>query len=111
VDDVTDRVVLPEIDPDDAIIVEEPAATPVARPLAFTVATPVFDESHVTCPVRSWVVLSEYVPVAVSWTAPPTETLGFAGVIDIEERIADVTVRSVLPETLPEVAVMVVEPA
>jgi hypothetical protein len=37
--------------------------------------------------------------------------LRLAGVIDIEERVTDVTVRVVLPERLPEVAVMVVEPA
>jgi hypothetical protein len=36
--------------------------------------------------------------------------LGVAGVTDMEDRIAEVTVRVAFPETLPEVAVMVVVP-
>ena len=68
---VTVRVVLPEILPEAAVMVEEPAATAVARPLLFTVATDVLDEVQVTCVVISWVVPSEYVPVAVNcWVVP-----------------------------------------
>jgi len=37
--------------------------------------------------------------------------LGSAGVIDMEERVAEVTVKAVLPKILPEVAVMVELPA
>ena len=37
----------------------------------------------------------------------PAGTLGLAGVTDIEDKIAGVTVRVVLPEILPEAAVMV----
>jgi hypothetical protein len=65
----------------------------------------------VTCVVISWVVPSEKVPVAVNcWVVPPG-TLGLAGVIAMEDRVAEVTVRVVLFETAPEVAVMVVVPA
>ena len=51
-------------------MVDEPAATPVARPPLLTVAVGVLDEVQVTCVVISWVVESEYVPVAVNcWVA------------------------------------------
>ncbi len=56
--------------PDAAVIVVVPAEIEVARPLEpaalLTVATPVLDELQVTCAVRSCVVLSENVPVAVN---------------------------------------------
>lgn len=37
--------------------------------------------------------------------------LGLVGATSIDTRVADVTVRAVLPETLPMAAVMVLEPA
>ena len=67
---VTVRVVEPEILPDVAVIVAEPAATEVARPLEpavlLIVAAAVLDDFQVTAAVRSCVVLSENVPVAVN---------------------------------------------
>ncbi len=61
--DVTVRVVLPEMVPDVAVMVVDPAVKGVVRPLEppvlLTVATAVFDELQVTDAVRSWVVLSE----------------------------------------------------
>ena len=46
-----------------------PTPTAVARPsepsALLMVAKVSADELHVTCVVRSWVVLSEYIPVAV----------------------------------------------
>ena len=41
----------------------------------------------------------------------PTGMLGLAGVTVMEDRVAEVTVRSVFPEILPEIAVIVVVPA
>jgi len=41
----------------------------------------------------------------------PAGMLGLAGVTDMEDRVAEVAVRVVLPEILPEVAVMVAVPA
>jgi hypothetical protein len=110
--EVTVRVVLPETVPEVAVMVAVPAAMAVvAKPLLLTVATNGLDELQVTCVVISWVVPSEKVPVAVScWVVPPG-TLGLAGVIAMEDRVAEVTVRVALPETVPEVAVMVVVPA
>ena len=37
--------------------------------------------------------------------------LGLGGVTDMEDRAAEVTVRAALPETIPEVAVMIGAPA
>ena len=60
---VTVSVVDPYILPDVAVIVVEPAAAGVARPLEpdtlLMVATPPADEPQVTAVVRSCVVLSE----------------------------------------------------
>jgi hypothetical protein len=108
--EVTVRVVLPEILPEVAVMVAVPAATAVARPLLFTVATDVLDELQVTCVVISRLVPSEYVPEAANCLVTPIGMLGLAGVTDMEDRVVGVTARDVLPETLPEVAVIVVEP-
>jgi hypothetical protein len=42
---------------------------------------------------------------------PPTGILALAGVIDMEDKAAEVTVRVPLPEIIPEVAVTIVAPA
>jgi hypothetical protein len=55
---VTVSAAVPEIDPEVAVIVEDPAATPVANPPEVTVATLVLDEVHVAVEVRSCVLLS-----------------------------------------------------
>ena len=72
-------VVLPLTAPSVAEIVVVPALTAVASPAAFTVATAVLDDAHVTWLVRFCVLPSEYVPVAVNCCVPPTVTVGFAG--------------------------------
>jgi len=41
----------------------------------------------------------------------PAGMLGLAGVTDMEDRVAEVAVRVVLPEIIPELAVMVALPA
>jgi hypothetical protein len=48
------------------IVVVCPEVTPVARPVAPTVATDVLEEIHVTVLVRSCVLLSEKVPDALN---------------------------------------------
>jgi len=92
-------------------MVEEPAATPVARPLLATVAAVVLDEVQVTCVVIVWVVESEYVPVAVNCWVVPATLLAVAGVTAIEDRVAAVTVRAAVPVLPLKVAVMVTAPA
>ena len=48
--------------------------------------------------------------MAVSWVVPPTDAVGFDGVIAIEVSVAAVTVRVVESSIAPIVAVIVVEP-
>ena len=60
------RVVFPEMLPEVAVTMDVPTATAVARPMLLTVATDVFDDLQVTCTVISWLVPSEYIPVAVN---------------------------------------------
>src|SRR6266536_3794645 len=112
---VTVSVVLPETPPKVAVIVVVPAATDVARPCdppaLLIVATAVLDELQVTWVVRSCVVLSLKVPVAVNCWVNPSGRPGLVGVGAIVDRVAAVTVSVVLPETPPKVAVIVVVPA
>jgi hypothetical protein len=62
---LTVSVVEPEIPPELAEIVEFwPADFAFARPLEEIGTAAAFDELQVTELVRSWVLLSEYVPVA-----------------------------------------------
>ena len=93
--------------PSVAVIVDVPAATPVARPAAVMVATEVVAEAQVTWLVRSSVELSENVPVAVNCSVSPLGMLGLAGVTAIDCRTAGVTVSTVEPVMPPSVAVIV----
>jgi hypothetical protein len=96
----TVTVVLPEIVPEVAVMVVTPVVRAVARPLLLTVAIVVSEELQVTCVVISWVVPSAYVPVAVNcWVAPPG-MFRLAGVTAMEDRVEEVTVRVVFPETV-----------
>ncbi len=67
---VTVSVVDPDIEPDAAVIVVEPAATGVASPIEPAVllifAIDVADEVQATDVVRFCVVLSENIPVAMN---------------------------------------------
>jgi hypothetical protein len=114
--EVTVRVVPPTLAPEVAVMVAIPAATAVAKPVALsTVATDGLREFQVTCLVMSKLVPSEYAPEAANcwcWVTPTsTGMLGLTGVTEMEDRVAEVTVRVVLPETAPEVAVMVAWPS
>jgi hypothetical protein len=79
--------VLPEILPKVAVMVVEPAAIDVASPAVLIVATPVFEELHVTDDVISFVVLSEYVPVAVNCCVAPVAMLALAGATVMETSV------------------------
>jgi hypothetical protein len=108
-------VVDPDTPPEVAETVVEPAATEVASPFEpaalLTVATPVDEELQVTDAVTSWVVLSEYVPVAMNCRLVPLTMPGLVGVMSRETRVAGVTVNVVDADSLPDAAVIVVEPA
>jgi len=87
---------------------------PVANPLVFrallTVATVLSVELHVDDRVKFWTLPSGKCPVAVNGNFAPTAMLGVAGVTSMEVKAVVVTVRVVLPDLPPKVAVMVVEP-
>ena len=89
---VTVRLVEPEIAPKVAPMEVLPATSPLANPAALIEATPAFEELHATLPVRFWVLLSEYVPVATNCCVAPAVIEGFAGVTAIETRLAAVPV-------------------
>src|SRR5207245_4266133 len=69
------------------------------------------DEVRVPWVVSCCVVLSHEVPVAVCWRVVAFGILVVVGVTVKVDRFAAVTVRVVLPETPPKVAVIVVVPA
>ena len=73
-------VTVPEV----AVTLVEPGPTALASPLAAMVATPLVAEAQVTLLVIFWVLLSLYVPVAVSWSVPPTTTEDAAAVTAID---------------------------
>jgi hypothetical protein len=111
---VTIRVVPPEMFPAVAAIVVEPIAMGVTRPCEpgalLTTATDACDEPQATSVVRSCVEPSEYVPVAKKCAVVPSGMPGLVGVIARETSVAGVTVRVVLPEMPPHVALIMVEP-
>ena len=80
----TVSVVLPEILPDFAVMTDVPGFTPAARPVPEIVATDVVPDDHVTDPVMSGVVPSEYVPVALNCFDWDVAMLGLTGVTAID---------------------------
>jgi len=104
----TVRIVLSEILPVVAVMFVVPTETPMTRPVLSIVATDVSDEPQVTC--VAWVVPSEYVPVAVNRWGTPAGMLRLGDVTARDNRVAEFTVRIVLSEILPMVAVMFVVP-
>lgn len=107
---LTVRSVFPDTSPDAAVMVAVPTPAPVASPALSIVAVDASDVVQVTDEVRSWVVLSVKVPVAVNCFFVPSDMLGFAGVTAMDVKAAPVTVSTVVPDILPDVAVIVVVP-
>ena len=108
--DVTLSEAVPLTDPDLAVIVVDPTAAVVARPARLMVATLVAEDAQLAEDVRSWVLPSEYVPVALNWAVVPFAIDGLAGDTAIDTSAAAVTFKGVLPLTDPDLAVMVVAP-
>jgi hypothetical protein len=93
-----------------AVIVAEPAATPVTTPLDETVAIPVLELDHVTArPVRTLLFASRV--VAVSCAVCPTVTLAVAGVTLTDATGTTETATVAVPLFPSLVAVIVAEPA
>ncbi len=84
--------------PEVAVMVLEPAATPVAKPETLIVATAVFDESQLAD--TALVLPSLYVPVALNCCVLPIAIAGLAGVTEIETSVT-VVGGGVEPPELP----------
>ena len=112
---VTCKVVVPTCPANTADIVEVPGATPVALPFVppalLTVATEAAEEVQVTADVRSCVLPSPNVPMAVKLVEICCGTLRFVGKTDIEFNADDSTTMLTVPLTPPMEAVMVASPA
>src|SRR5437773_8616427 len=93
-----------------AVIVAEPAATPVTNPLAETVAAAALLVAQVTTrPLRA-VPFASF-GVAVNWVVAPTVTPAAVGLIVTEATGTLVTVMAEVPLCPSLVAVIVAEPA
>src|SRR6266566_395335 len=92
-----------------AVIVAEPATTPLTRPLAFTLATDVLLLDQVTTRPASGVPLASF-GVAVSCTVWPCGTLAGAGLTVTELTATFVTVIAAVPLWPSLVAVIVADP-
>src|SRR3989441_822454 len=92
-----------------AVIVVVPAATPVTRPAAETVAMAGLELAHVTArPTSTFPAAS--LGVVVSCTAPPTYTFAAAGLTTTEATGTVDTVTAAVPLWPSLVAVIVVDP-
>jgi hypothetical protein len=107
---LTVSVAVPLIEPEEAVIVDVPTLTLVARPPAAIVATEVVDEPQVAVLVRFCVLPSLYVPVAVNCWVVPLAIDAVLGVTAIEVSTGAVTVNVADPLIVPDVAVMVALP-
>jgi len=104
----------PDTLPSVALTVVMPCAVAVARPLepeALLIESSVEEaELQVTWEVRFWVVPSLYVPIAVNCSVSPSGTVELVGVTAMDTSVAAVTVSGAEPDTLPKIALTVVEP-
>src|SRR5207245_1457529 len=109
---VTVTADVPLLPSDVAVIVVEPATTPVTRPLALTVPTEVLLLAHVTVRPVSVLPFASF-GVAASWTVCPACTDAGAGltVTDATGTVAAVTADVPLPLCPSDVAAVVAEPA
>jgi hypothetical protein len=106
----TVKVVDPLIAPSVAEIVVVPVARLPTEPRLFMVAVAGLEEPQRTESVRSCVLLSLKVPVAVNCLVVPTAILEFAGVTAIDTNAALLTLSEAVPVTEPEIALMVDDP-
>ena len=72
----------------EAVMVVLPAETPVTWPLGLTVATAVVDDVQLTCVLRSEVLPSLKVPVAVSCSVSFVAIAGLGAAMAIDFRVA-----------------------
>jgi hypothetical protein len=107
----TVRVADPLIVPDVAWIAVLPGDTAVANPVLLIVATLTLEEDHVTDVVRSRVLLSLKVPIAVNCWVVPLTMVGVAGVTATDTSVgAGVTAKVALAVIDPYAACTAVLP-
>ena len=94
--DVTVKVVAADTPPRVAVIVVLPTPVPVTTPLLLTVATPLEDELQLAEAVRSCLLWSEKIPVAVSCKLVLMAMEGFTGVM-----VSDIKVTATLSVVVP----------
>src|SRR5206468_1171691 len=92
-----------------AVIVAEPAATPVTRPVVLTLAIAVLLLAHVTTRPLKILPAASFVTAASCWV-PPTLTLADAGLTVTEATGTSVTVIAAVPLLPSLVAVIVADP-
>lgn len=85
----------------EALMLADPTPCPVANPDAFTLATLVFDETHVTELLMFCELPSVNVPVAVNWAVVPFAIEPLAALMVIERSTAVVMVRTIEFEVTP----------
>lgn len=93
-----------------AVIVVVPTEPAAASPKLLIVAAAEFDDDQRTWLLRSCVLLSEYLPVAVNCCVDPTASEGFAGLTVMEVSTGCITVRNVDPEIAFRAALIDVVP-
>jgi hypothetical protein len=106
----TVKVVEPLTAPSVAEMVVVPVARLPTKPRLFMVAVAGLEEPQRTESVRSSVLVSLKVPVAVNCFVVPTAMLEFAGVTAIETNVALLTLSEAVPVTEPETALIVADP-
>src|SRR5206468_1995417 len=89
----------------------DPAEIPVAKPALLIEATPAAEEFQFATRLSGSVEPSLKLPVAVNFCVIPGASWMFAGEIAIDCKLALLTVRLVLPPTVPKLAPIIVEPA
>ena len=97
--------------PNVASMLDEPVATAVATPEVDIVAVVVLDDTHDADDVTFWTLPSEYCAVAVNCSVVPAGIVALGGVTVRPVSVADPTMRTLVPVTVPLVAVMVTVPA
>ena|SRR6516225_4617843 len=107
----TVRLVEADIGPTEAVMVVVPSTTLDASPVLSIVATDASVELHRAVAVMSCVEVSLKVPVAVNCLVAPSGIELFSGAMVSETSVAPVTVTDAVPDTVPEVTVMVELPA
>jgi hypothetical protein len=106
----TESTVNPVIEPETALMVALPIPVPVANPLLSMVATPGAEEVQPTELVRSCVLPSENVPVAVNCWFVPSGMEAPDGATAIDTNTGAVTVSAAEALIAPRLAAMLVVP-